>query len=239
SWEALRKQSRQLQNQIEDRLVGLSRLGASLGAGAAAGSAAAGGAGGEAATRAQLDAAEAQLDVLLAKFQTVVEAMPSCPDVRGAASTALQQTLRRHREILTHYHREFSGIKATNRAYRQRSDLLGAAAQGGFGLSGSSRHGGGSAGGDADSMLMNERGKIDHAHMLADMALEQAYDTRTQLQSQRDMLTSVGGRVAHVIQRFPLVQNVLSKISSKRQKDNIVLGSVIAICTMILLWLIF
>ncbi|KAJ3112150.1 Golgi SNAP receptor complex member 1 [Phlyctochytrium bullatum] len=135
--------------------------------------------------------------------------------------------LQRHRDILYDFSKEFKKTAANVAAARDHAELLGSIRDE---INNNHRPG------SAEEMLMGERGKIDSSHKLADIVLEQALETREAIVQQGRMLFHTRGRVLATISKFPLINNLLSRIKTKKQKDALVLGGVISVCICILLW---
>lgn len=87
---------------------------------------------------------------------------------------------------------------------------------------------------DTDALLA-ERSRIDNSHSMIDSTLEQAYSTRSDLASQRDLLGSVASRMAHTAQSLPGVSGVITMIGRRRRRDSIIMGLVIGSCTFLIL----
>ncbi|KAJ3145726.1 Golgi SNAP receptor complex member 1 [Geranomyces michiganensis] len=88
----------------------------------------------------------------------------------------------------------------------------------------------------SQDMLLNERSRIDTSHRMADEVLEAAYAARGDLNDQRSILYGAKGRVGGVIARFPLVNDLLSRIHTRKQRDSLIMASVISVCACLLLW---
>ncbi|KAG6335472.1 hypothetical protein ID866_3622 [Astraeus odoratus] len=63
----------------------------------------------------------------------------------------------------------------------------------------------------------------------------QAYETRSEFARQRTSLSSINTRMTNVIGTIPGINNLLSMIKSRRRRDSIILGVVIAVCMISLL----
>ncbi|KAJ7170201.1 hypothetical protein C8R46DRAFT_1162842 [Mycena filopes] len=87
----------------------------------------------------------------------------------------------------------------------------------------------------ADSLLA-ERGRIDSSHTGVDDMLDQAYETRAEFGRQRTALAGINTRMKSVLNTMPSIDNVISMIKSRRRRDTIVMGVLIAACILIILW---
>jgi hypothetical protein len=136
----------------------------------------------------------------------------------------------------------FTGIHATLR--RQYPDRA-AGRTGGWQAGGPAAQEG--AGGDdparppqqfaESSMLLDERVRIDRAHGRADDVLEQARTARAELQAQKAMLGGPG--LGNALARFPAIHNLMIRINQRKNRNTLILGSVIAVLTLLLLAYIF
>ncbi|KAI6047874.1 V-snare-domain-containing protein [Pisolithus marmoratus] len=155
-------------------------------------------------------------------------------DVEGEVEDLLEKTsppsqfmsraIQRHREVYQDYLREFHRTKGNVKQALEQTDLL-AGVRNDIDAYKSST---------ADALLA-ERGHIDSSHRMTDDILDQAYETRAEFSRQRTTLSSVGNRMATVVETIPGINNLLSMIKSRRRRDSIILGTIIAVCMVLLL----
>ncbi|KAJ3130444.1 ESCRT-III subunit protein snf7 [Nowakowskiella sp. JEL0407] len=218
-WEQLRKQARQLENDIESKLVAFSRAGGSMGSsGLVVG------------IESNLNGnnntviAENEIEGLLKKvafeLTSVVDSMATHLDSSssGQSNPSMMHMLQRHRDILYDYTKEFGRTKDKILAVREQADFLHTIRNDIESYK---------TGNGANSMdyLLIERGKIDNSHKMTDMVIEQAYDTKEALDKQRSQLFGTRSRFGNVISRFPAINNVVNKIKTKKQRDTIILAA--------------
>jgi len=231
-WEDLRKQARQLENEIDAKLMSFSKLCSNYVA------------------RDQtshhlsidspptpisssFDAMSIEIEKLLERLSDVNKRMTDAiPSLLGP-NTAATHTLQRHHEISQDYRREFERTKANLRNFQTREDLLmnnnnNNSEMTSTGLS--SRR--------QDSYL-RELGHITNSNKLLDRNLEVAQMIRKDLAGQRRFFLNITHKVKNIANRFPLMNNMLQKIKFKKRKDSLVLGFVIALCLIILLVYMF
>lgn len=244
SWDALRKQARKLETEVDARLLAFSRAGAqthgsghfgasgsTTGAGAGAGSGPSGAttrrglAGGSAAVAA--DGGEAEVEELLRKLTQAVNEMAAYLDGPNPTNPSMMHMLQRHRDILYDYTREFKKTKANIQSSREHADLLSSVRE-----DISSFRSGASSGQD---MLLTERGRIDNSNRLADQILEQAYETKDSLKSQRGVLFGINRRVTLVASQIPGLNSIIGKIGTRKRRDSVILAGVISFCLFLLL----
>lgn len=111
---------------------------------------------------------------------------------------------------------------------RDRSDLLGPGAGVGPGTAGL---GGGSAAGQ----LLRERGLVASSHAALEGVLHSAHSVASGLTAQRETFDGVAGKLSGVGAAFPVVNTLLNAIRRKKNKDNLVLGAVVAVCMLFIL----
>ncbi|MEE6468610.1 hypothetical protein FKM82_008328 [Ascaphus truei] len=227
-WEDLRKQARQLENELDLKLVSFSKLCTSYS---------------HSNTREgrrdryssdttpllngssqdhMFETMAVEIEQLLAKLTGVNDKMAEYSSTAGVTSinAALMHTLQRHRDILQDYTHEFHKTKANFQAIREREDLLGSVRK------------------DIESYktgsgVNNRRTELflkEHEH-LRNIAMA----TKENMTSQRGMFKSIQSRVNTLANRFPAVNNLIQRINLRKRRDSLILGSVIGICTVLLL----
>uniref|UniRef100_A0A672ZAQ6 Golgi SNAP receptor complex member 1 n=1 Tax=Sphaeramia orbicularis TaxID=375764 RepID=A0A672ZAQ6_9TELE len=224
-WEDLRKQARQLENELDLKLVSFSKLCTSY-------SSSRDGRRGDTSDTTPLlnnstqdrmfDTMSVEIEQLLAKLTLVNDKMAEYTNTPGTASlnAALMHTLQRHRDILQDYTHEFHKTKGNFLAIREREDLLGSVRK------------------DIEtyksgSGVNNRRTELflkEHEH-LRNIAMA----TKENMTSQRGMLKSIQSRVNTLANRFPTINNLIQRINLRKRRDSLILGTVIGVCTILLL----
>ncbi|KAF9427065.1 hypothetical protein BGZ94_005532 [Podila epigama] len=222
TWDSLRKEARQVETEIETKLMSLSKLAVRSNNSAPQGAAGVGSSAG-----AGLDNGEeleANIEALLEKLNGIVDAMSGLLDNPGQpkASTTVVHGVQRHRDILHDYTKEYRKTRQNVRAARDHAQLLSSVR----GEIDSYKN----ANMSASDYLLNERSRIDGSHLLADSALEQAYATKDDLDRQRSTLQSVNSRINNVANQLPGVGQLIDKIQSRKSRDNVILSCVIGSC---------
>ncbi|KAG8450427.1 hypothetical protein GDO86_002910 [Hymenochirus boettgeri] len=227
-WEDLRKQARQLENELDLKLVSFSKLcttyshsnnregrrdryssdttpllnGSSQDH--------------------MFETMAVEIEQLLAKLTGVNDKMAEYSSTAGVTSinAALMHTLQRHRDILQDYTHEFHKTKANFQTIREREDLLGSVRK------------------DIESYksgsgVNNRRTELflkEHEHLRSI-----AMATKENMTSQRGMLKSIQSRMNTLANRFPAVNSLIQRINLRKRRDSLILGAVIGICTILLL----
>ena len=83
-------------------------------------------------------------------------------------------------------------------------------------------------------MLSKERESLAHTRRNVSNLLENASMNRMRLEQQRQRFLAITDNVVTILERVPFISNVLRKIDSKRRRDVIILGMVIAVCLFII-----
>jgi len=153
-------------------------------------------------------------------------ALSANPD--SVPSQSVARAIQRHREVYQDYAREFQRTKANTQHALDQANLLTGVRNDIDAYKSSA----------ADSLLA-ERSRIDNSHRMTDEVLEQAYETRAEFSHQSSSLANINTRIAGVINTMPGVNNVLAMIKTRRRRDAIVVGVVIAVCLISLLSYMF
>uniref|UniRef100_A0A3B3CDG3 Golgi SNAP receptor complex member 1 n=1 Tax=Oryzias melastigma TaxID=30732 RepID=A0A3B3CDG3_ORYME len=221
----LRKQARQLENELDLKLVSFSKLCTSY-------SSSRDGRRGDTSDTTPLlnnstqdrmfETMSVEIEQLLAKLTAVNDKMAEYTNTPGTASlnAALMHTLQRHRDILQDYTHEFHKTKGNFLAIREREDLLGSVRK------------------DIEtyksgSGVNNRRTELflkEHEH-LRNIAMA----TKENMTSQRSILKSIQSRVNTLANRFPAINSLIQRINLRKRRDSLILGSVIGVCTILLL----
>uniref|UniRef100_A0A672R1W7 Golgi SNAP receptor complex member 1 n=1 Tax=Sinocyclocheilus grahami TaxID=75366 RepID=A0A672R1W7_SINGR len=221
----LRKQARQLENELDLKLVSFSKLCTSY-------SSSRDGRRGDSSDTTPLlsnstqdrmfETMSVEIEQLLAKLTGVNDKMAEYTSTPGVTSlnAALMHTLQRHRDILQDYTHEFHKTKSNFMAIREREDLLGSVRK------------------DIEtyksgSGVNNRRTELflkEHEH-LRNIAMA----TKENMTSQRGLLKSIQSRVNTLANRFPAINNLIQRINLRKRRDSLILGGVIGICTVLLL----
>ncbi|XP_064620889.1 Golgi SNAP receptor complex member 1-like isoform X3 [Lineus longissimus] len=244
----LRKQARQLENEIDLKLVSFSKLGTNYSAvkdyGGSANS-------GVQQTKLESDKTSSDTSPLLNKsssehmFETMAmeieQLLARLTEVNdrmadftqnvsmNAGSSALLHTLQRHRDILQDYSHEFQKTKVNISAFRDREDLLGSVRR------------------DIDAYKnasgLNRRTELylkEHEHLrssdrLIDDQINVALATKENLLSQRGTFYNISQKMSNFTSRFPVINNLVTKINFRKRRDTIIIACVVALCLILLL----
>ncbi|KAF9576932.1 hypothetical protein EC968_000057 [Mortierella alpina] len=240
SWDSLRKDVRQVEIEIESKLTALSKFAVRTPAGqlgAGAGGAGVGNSG--TSTAVTNEELETNIEDLLEKLNRLVDAMSGQLDAQtrtnGQAPLSMVHLLQKHRDILHDYTKEYRKTRQNVRSARDHAQLLNSVRDD---ISTYKNGGVSGSGLSASDHLLNERSRIDGSHLLADSALEQAYATKDDLDRQRSTLLSVNQRINNVATQLPSVGELIGKIQSRKNRDNVILSCVIGSCVVGVLYFV-
>ncbi|KIJ66210.1 hypothetical protein HYDPIDRAFT_174373 [Hydnomerulius pinastri MD-312] len=168
---------------------------------------------------------EGEVEDLLEKLRETndaLQALSSNPD--SMPSQSMSRAIQRHREVYQDYSRELRRTKTNVQHALEQANLLTGVRNDIDAYKSSA----------ADSLLA-ERGHIDSSHRITDDILEQAYETRAEFSRQSASLAGISTRMTGVISSMPGINNLLAMIKSRRRRDSIIIGVVIAVCLLSLL----
>jgi len=232
TWEDLRKQARQVENQLDVKLVAYSKLGAGYGnAAAAAGSS------DQQPLLADTDdhaveATEAEIQQHLSQLSTINDLMSECSASATAPSAAMVHTLQRHRDILQDYTHEYGRTKSALDASRDRAQLLATSRDG------DGAYKNGRLNRRLDHLL-KENEHIRNSDRLIDEQIAIALETREHLGGQRATFKAIQTKVNDLAHRFPMINSLVQRIQLRKRRDSLVLGVVVGVCLIFFVWYLF
>ncbi|EIW86968.1 V-snare-domain-containing protein [Coniophora puteana RWD-64-598 SS2] len=138
-------------------------------------------------------------------------------------SQTMSRAMQRHREVFQDYSKEFRRTKANVQTALDQANLLTGVRNDIDAYKSSA----------ADSLLA-ERGRIDSSHRMTDDLLDQAYETRAEFSRQRMSLGGINARMGQVMNTMPGINSLLSMIKTRRRRDALIIGVVIAVCLILL-----
>ncbi|KFM22829.1 Golgi SNAP receptor complex member 1-2 [Auxenochlorella protothecoides] len=219
-WEDLRREARKIEGELDIKLAAYGKLCTSFEYGYTRGES------GIAADQ-LLQSKASDIERLLSRLSDTNESMQRSI---GGGPDARSHTLARHRDILHDYQQEFRRHASVAGSARDRADLLGAA-----GTSGSASASGLGAPGSSMGLLLRERGMVASSHAALDDVMGTAHGVAAGLGQQREVFEGVSGKLGSVGAAFPVVNTLLNAIRRKKNKDNLILGSVVAVCLLFIL----
>ncbi|CAK0750183.1 hypothetical protein CVIRNUC_001970 [Coccomyxa viridis] len=215
AWEDFRREARQIESELEAKTSAFAKLcsgydGVYTGRGES----------GLAAE--QLSHSKAmEIEDLLGRLSDVNDSLSSS---LSGASDPRSHTLARHRDILHDYTQEFRRLQSALGAAKDRAELFAGSSETSPMQSSSSA-----------GLLLRERGNLQNSHSAIDDVLGQAHAVTGNLKDQRGILDNVGSKLENVAARFPMVTGLLNAIRRKKNRDTLILSSIVVICTLFIL----
>jgi len=175
------------------------------------------------ATDQALESKSSEIESLLSRLDQVNSSMNPIVATPGDPRS---HTFARHNDILSDFSQEFRRLKSVVAAARERASLLGGGAspsspimpnQSGTGL------------------LLRERGLLAGANSALDDVMGMAQGVATGLGQQRTVFDEVGGKLAGLGAKFPVVNSLMNAIRRRKNRDNTILAAVVAVCTLLIL----
>jgi len=171
---------------------------------------------------------ESKLHELLEKRSSVISQLSLILESESSlSSSALKQSnLSLLRDKLTAHQRDLARLHSTLQDARNRANLLGSVRD-----DISAYRAANPEAAEADYML-DERGRIDRSHDVADSVLSQAYAVQDGFALQRERLANINRRITLAASQVPGINALMGRISAKKRRDGVVLGGFIAFCFM-------
>ncbi|XP_043707870.1 Golgi SNAP receptor complex member 1-1 [Telopea speciosissima] len=213
SWDALRKQARKLEAQLDEQLNSYRRL---------------------VSTKSDDtdNDLESGIERLLKQLQQVNSQMRDW--VSSGGSEMVSHTLTRHQEILQDLTQEFHRLRSSLKAKREHASLLED-----FREFDRTRLDLEEGGGSVEQALLKEHAAISRNTGQMDNVISQAQATLGTLVFQRSTFGGINSKISNVSSRLPTVNHILSAIKKKKSMDTIILSLVASVCTFLILiyWL--
>uniref|UniRef100_A0A4W3IJC9 Golgi SNAP receptor complex member 1 n=1 Tax=Callorhinchus milii TaxID=7868 RepID=A0A4W3IJC9_CALMI len=173
-----------------------------------------------------------EIEQLLAKLTGVNDKMAEYTSTPGVTSlnAALMHTLQRHRDILQDYTHEYNKTKANFIAIREREDLLGSVRK-----DIESYKSGSGVNNRRTELFLKEHEHLRNSDRLIEDTISIAMATKENVTSQRGMMKSIQSKVNTLANRFPAINSLVQRINLRKRRDTLILGAVIGICTILLL----
>ncbi|CAF4123967.1 unnamed protein product [Rotaria sordida] len=239
-WEDLRKQARQLENEIDTKLMSFSKLCSNYVARDHVSNHHGIDSSTTSTSSSSFETMSIEIEKFLERLSDINKYMTDAIPTLLGPNTAATHTLQRHHEICQDYRREFERTKANIRNFQTREDLLMNNNNNNNNIinNNSDINSTGLSSRRQDYYL-REMGHLNSSHKLMDRNIEMASLLKKDLSDQRKYFMNITHKVKNIANRFPLMNNILHKIKIKKRKDSLVIGFVIALCLIILLLYLF
>ncbi|CAM0951375.1 unnamed protein product [Alopecurus aequalis] len=210
SWDALRKQARRLEAQLDDQMIAYRKLVSMKSDGSE-------------------NDIETDIERSLKQLQQVNSQMQTW--VSSGGSEVLSHTLTRHMEILQDLTQEFYRLRSSLRVKQQHASLLDLRDfdRAKFDVE---------EAGESEALL-REQAAIGRNSGQVDNVISQAQATLGALMSQRSTFGGITTKISNVSSRIPTINHILAAIRRKKSMDTIILSLVASVCAflMFIYWL--
>ncbi|KAI0008038.1 V-snare-domain-containing protein [Xylariaceae sp. FL0662B] len=172
---------------------------------------------------------EAKLEEILAKRENVISQLARLLDSEASlTSSALKQNnLSLLREKLAEHRRDLKRLRTSLQDARNRANLLSNVRD-----DIQTYRANNPEAAEAEYML-DERSRIDNSHNMVDGVLSQAYATNENFAAQRETLANINRRITMAASQVPGLNTLIGKISARKRRDGVIMGSFIAFCFVI------
>ncbi|XP_044479599.1 Golgi SNAP receptor complex member 1-1-like isoform X3 [Mangifera indica] len=212
SWDALRKQARKLEAQLDEQMNSYRKFVSTK-------------------VSTKVDSAgndlESGIDRLLKQLQQVNIQMQDW--VSSGGSEMVSHTLTRHQEILQDITQEFYRLRSSLKAKQEHASLLED-----FREFDRSRLDFEEGVGSTEQALLKEHRSISRSAGQMDSVVSQAQTTLGALVLQRSTFGGINSKLSNVRSHLPSVNNILSAIKRKKSMDTIILSLVASVCTFLI-----
>jgi len=154
----------------------------------------------------------------------------------GPSSVAGQHTLQRHRDILQDYRQEFNKTRSNVASIIERHDLLDSVRKDITDYQRNMKGTQGNASNRRMEILLKENEHARRSERMIDEQINIAVESRETLMNQRVAFKAIQTKLNDISNRFPMINNLVQKINMRKRRDTIIMGSVIGLCFVFLLW---
>lgn len=205
SWDALRKQARKLEAQLDEQMNSFRKLVATK-------------------VNSAANDIESTIEQLLKQLDLVNNQMREW--VSSGGTEMVSHTLTRHQEILQDLTQEFYRLRSSLKAKQEHESLLQDFRE--FDRSSLDLEEGGDS---VEKALLKEHASISRSTGQMDSVVSQAQSTLGALMVQRSTFGGINSKLSNVSSRLPTVNQVLASIKKKKSMDTIILSLVVSVCT--------
>jgi Golgi SNAP receptor complex protein 1 len=166
---------------------------------------------------------QSEIENLLAELTGLISTMTNflSSDTNLAANETNEYTLQRYRAILNDYSQEYRKTKETINNNRIRSELLSSNNNENSSLNNSLR--------PRTDTLLREKDSLHRSIRISEDLISQASEAKESLHRQANTFDLMNNKVKLLLQRFPVINNLMGKISTYKQRDMIIIASTIAV----------
>jgi Golgi SNAP receptor complex protein 1 len=169
---------------------------------------------------------ERQVESILQKREELLDNLSRISDTTPSLPTVKLQQLIRHKEILQENWKQFIQLRSSITSERNKLNLL-------FNVNKSLDE---RKNIDEMNYINDESQTVNGMNNVTDDLIQRAYETRDNLLNQRSVLQRSSNKLLSTLGNIPGVNNLISKINTRRKRDAVILGLLISVCILLLWW---
>jgi len=176
---------------------------------------------------------QSKIEELLEKRDSTITQLARLLDSDAAltSSAVKQNNLSLLRETLGNHRRDFARLQANVKEARDRSNLLGSVRDD------IKEYRANNPEAAENEYMADEGTHIDRSHEMTDNIISQAYAIQDSFLSQGETMASINRRINMAASKVPGINALIGRISAKKRRDGIIMGSFIAFCFLLFFWL--
>jgi len=175
---------------------------------------------------------ETKIDELLEQRESVIAQLTRTLDSDPALSSSAvkQRNVDLLRSKLNDHRRDIARLRSNLKHARDRANLLTNV------RSDIDEHRANNPEAAEADYMADEGRRIDNSHSVVDGVLSQAYAVNDSFNLQRETLTSINRRINMAASKVPGINTLIGRISARKRRDGIIMGSFIAFCFLMFWW---
>lgn len=167
-----------------------------------------------------------KLEASLKRLSNVIEMMNELFEQLGSSKpsgTGPSYLLSRHQEVHLEYQRDLRKLRNQLSKSREHTDLITSVREEIDSYRNMS----------SEQYTQKERNMLDSAHRETDHIVDMAHVAHSNLITQKSGLSGTIKKIQDAAERFPVINQVMMKIRVRRRRDQVILGTIIALCIFI------
>eukprot|EP00127_Corallochytrium_limacisporum_P006364 Clim_evm75s225 gene=Clim_evmTU75s225 len=167
------------------------------------------------------------VEEILNHLESVNDRMQRIVEETPVAQASHVHMMRRHRDILADYFREYRQLQENVRTLSERNELF-ANVQRDINSYRNSQ-----------DYYLGERQQLSSSHNVLDESISIAMSAKDALMGNRDSFEDISGRMKALVQRFPQINNLMQRISRRKARDKYIMVGVISFCIILMFLYVF
>ena len=161
----------------------------------------------------------------LNELSECIKSMQTCSTSTSLTGNHQDILIKRYQEILFDFNSEFKNTSATVQIKKESIQLFE-----------SHKNTSSSESGSSLSNLLNEKSSIVQSMKSINEVIQQAFEARSSLSSQRSSLTRAGGGLGSIIANVPSFNRLIDGVQKKKMRESVILACIIAFLVCFVIW---